>query len=344
MKVSFQYATVIISGFDQLAKLKKILPSDIKVVPLLNPVMYVQQRVGGRVVQVALTDTKSFPPVIPEDIEELRNNIVENWVNISEKFNTTTAGQTTVLNSAVQTFLNEYYEEEIQQVIEETGVIVIPVPPEPIIPEGETVYGLIAPIDSRFLKAGGTPTLYVGTGIPGTKYSIAKNDLIELALTSFRRSQWDQGRVMSENTSMLTLANNNEQWNVTWSVGSKHETITNITELYDVDLIMYRNADGTETYPMIWRLMWDGAKYILRLTTDIGTPVPDVVDSGSDAQFRCAQNSTSLTWFKSVLTPVVQPTAAVEGTFVAKLVATNKQTGNIVEVSHITTADFLGNN
>lgn len=135
MKVFFKFATVIISGLDLHVRTRRLDPNDVKIVPLLNPVMEVTQVRNGRPIQVMLTDTKSFPPIVEEDLTELRNHIVDAWGEIAISVESGAGFQ--VIEQSTQDFLNSYYKEEIQQVLEEAEIAPI-VPPTTPLFEGET--------------------------------------------------------------------------------------------------------------------------------------------------------------------------------------------------------------
>lgn len=206
-------------------------------------------------------------------------------------------------------------------------------PEEPIFAEGETIYTLMTALSSRFLLPNNT--LFVGTGIPGTKYNIVSNDLLEIGLTAHRRGKWDEGRTWDEADINLDLAQTvpADRWNVSWSIGLKNDEVALITDLFDVKLVIGLRNDGSINEG-------EFVEYHLVHDTSIAAPfspytfveqtgvINSIVDSKGDAEGRCVQNSSSHHWFKPALIPPVAADAAVEGTYSFLIIATNKQTGN----------------
>lgn len=234
-----------------------------------------------------------------------------------------------------------------------TNPIVVPtepvVPEEPDFPEGETVTRYAQGIATEFRLANGT--LFVGTGIPGDKYNITSNDLIELAIMSHRRGQWDGGRTLDNENIALDLTNTvppaaADRWNITWSVGLKTDLVENITELFDVELVLNRNSSGSndDAEALIFDLINGAGQFTPYILTLRGAPegTPAVVDSKGSPDNKCVQNSTSYHWFKTALIPALANDAAipVEGIFVCELRARNKQTGSVL-VSRIRTAAMM---
>lgn len=339
MMVNFTFANVIFDDLQRFLRNGSYEPDGIRVVKLGTPTMTVNRIINGRPVEISLEQSENFPEIVQADLDQLRNHLITNWKSVAAAYKSGYSAEKAI-DAATQEFLNTYYEEEIKNVLVEYD-LTLPI----VIDEGAVSISYISPLNSMFRKQDGS--LFVGTGIPGSKYSIARNDFIELALTSYRRSQWDAGRTMENNTSMLSLASATELWSITWSVGSTHEEITDITQMYDVDLIIYANGNGLKENGLVWRLIRDEAavsKYALQLTTNVGTPVPNVVDSKGDAEFRCVQNSTRLDWFRPVVVPAIAAPNAIEGTYVAELRAVHKVTRKVISIEHITEVDYLGNN
>lgn len=223
------------------------------------------------------------------------------------------------------------------------------VPEEPDFPEGTTVTAYAQGISTQFRLANGT--LFVGTGIPGDKYNITSNDLIELAIMSHRRSQWDQGRTLDGESVTLDLTNTTppaaaDRWNISWSVGLKTDLVAKITDLFQVQLVLNLNSAGSndDAQALIFDLV-EGpgtfSPYILKLR---GAPegTPAVVDSKGSPDNKCVQNSTSYHWFKTSLIPALanDATIPVEGIFVCELRAYNIQTGNVL-VSRVRTTAMM---
>lgn len=223
------------------------------------------------------------------------------------------------------------------------------VPEEPDFPEGTTVTSYAQGIATQFRLANGT--LFVGTGIPGDKYNITSNDLIELAIMSHRRSQWDQGRTLDGESVTLDLANTTpptaaDRWNISWSVGLKTDLVAKITDLFQVQLVLNLNSAGSndDSQALIFDLV-EGpgtfSPYILKLR---GAPegTPAVVDSKGSPDSKCVQNSTSYHWFKTSLIPALanDATIPVEGIFVCELRARNKQTDTVL-VSRVRTTAMM---
>ncbi len=337
--VNFNFASIIFDDFLRFVRNGSYESDGIRVVKLGTPTMTVARTLNNKPVEIMLEQSNNFPEITEADLEALKDHVTTNWVSVSKAYASGFNAEDSV-NLTSQNFLNSYYEEEIANVLAEYN-LTLPV----VINEGEVVTSYVATINPSFLLPNGT--LFVGTGIPGSKYSIAKNDFIELALASHRRGQSDAGRTIVDNVSTLALANATEAWNITWSVGSTHEEITDITEMYDVELVFYTNNDGTKNNSFVWKLIRDEAtvsKYALQFMTDLGVAVPNVTDSKGDADKRCVQNSTRLDWFRLALAQPVPAPAAVEGRFVAVLRATHKVTGNTISVEHVTVADWAGNN
>lgn len=337
--VNFNFASIIFDDFLRFVRNGSYEPDGIRVVKLGTPTMTVARTINNKPVEIMLEQSNNFPEITDADLVALRDHVTANWVSVSKAYASGFNAQDSV-NLTSQNFLNSYYEEEIANVVAEYN-LTLPV----VINEGEVVTSYVATINPSFLLPNGT--LFVGTGISGSKYSIAKNDFIELALASHRRGQGDTGRTIVDNVSTLALASATEAWNITWSVGSTHEEITDITEMYDVELVLYTNADGSKNNSFVWKLIRDEStvsKYALRLITDLGVAVPNVIDSKGDADKRCVQNSTRLDWFRLALAQPVPAPAAVEGRFVAELRATHKVTGKTISVEHVTVADWAGNN
>lgn len=220
-------------------------------------------------------------------------------------------------------------------------------PEEPDFPEGVTVTQYAAGIATQFLLANGT--LFVGTGIPGNKYNIQSNDLIELAIMSHRRSQWDIGRTLDGENIALDLANTTpptaaDRWNISWSVGLKTDLVAKITDLFDVELVLNRNSSGSndDAEALIFDLVEGAGQFSPYILTLRGAPegTPHVTDSKGSADAKCVQNSTSYHWFKTALIPAIanDATIPVEGIFVCELRARNKQTGNVLVTRVRTTA------
>lgn len=214
-------------------------------------------------------------------------------------------------------------------------------PEEPALEEGATVVAYGIPISSQFLTNG---NLFSGSGIPGNKYNVTRNDILELAIMSHRRAQWDQGRQLdgTENVS-LTLTGPTDRWNISWSVGSLTEEMQDITEHYDVALILGLNSDGS---------LNEGEYIQFNLTKDPEAPgtyspytlvestgqIHTTIDSKGDPLAMSVQNSTSHHWFKPALIPPVADAAAVEGTYTVLLRAVHKTSGNVLEARTVTTA------
>jgi len=337
--VNFNFASIIFDDFLRFVRNGSYEPDGIKVVKLGTPLMTVARTLDSRPVEIMLEQSENFPEITEVDLQALKDHVTANWVSVSKAHAAGFTAEDSV-NLTAQNFLNSYYEEEISNVLAEYNLT-----PPVVINEGEAITSYIATINPSFLLPNGT--LFVGTGIPGSKYSIVRNDFIELALASHRRGQSDAGRTIADNVSTLALATATEAWNVTWSVGSTHEEITDITSMYDVELVLYTNKDGSKSNSLVWKLIRDEAivsKYALQLMTNVGVAVQNVVDSKGDAQQRCVQNSTRLDWFRLALAEPVAAPAAIEGRFVAELRATHKITGNTISVEHVTVADFASNN
>jgi hypothetical protein len=340
MKLNF--ASIIFSDFHRFIRNGSYDVDGIKIVKLSNPNLEVVRLVNGKPETILIDQSEIFPEITESDLDGLKNAVINNWQQVAEYHNLGFNQEQSIYN-AVQPYIVETYSDVIEEIVKEAN-LVDPIP-MPEINEGEVISKFASALNTSFLLPNGT--LFVGTGIPGNKYSIVHNDFIELALTSHRRSQWDQGRSIEQNVSTLTLANATEAWNVTWSIGSTHEEITDITQMYDVELVMYTNKDGSKNNSLVWKLIRDEttvSKYAMTLLTDLGVAVPNVIDSKGDADKRCVQNSTQLGWFRTVLAQPVAGTAAIEGRFVAELRATHKITGKTISVEHITIADWAGNN
>lgn len=224
------------------------------------------------------------------------------------------------------------------------GYPVDPVDPEePIFEEGETMVTLMSALSARFLQPNGT--LFSGTGIPGSKYNIVSNDLLEIGLTAHRRSKWDEGRTWDEADIHIDLATTvpADRWNVSWSIGLKNDDVELITDLFDIEFIMGLRNDGTmaEGECIVYQLEYNpdavapNSPYSFTETTGI---INSIVDSRSDAELRCVQNSSSLHWVKASLLPPLAADAPVEGIYGAQIRATNKQTGTVLTNTLIVSA------
>lgn len=208
-------------------------------------------------------------------------------------------------------------------------------PEEPIFEEGELAVTIMSALSAQFLQANGT--LFVGSGIPGSKYNIVSNDLLEIGMTAHRRGQWDTGRTWDEDEINLDLATTvpADRWNVSWSIGLKNPEVELITDLFDIEFIMGLRNDGTlaEGESIVYQLEHNpeavapNSPYSFTETTGI---INSITDSRGDAELRCVQNSSSLHWVKSSLIPPLAADAPVEGIYAAQIRATNKQTGTVL--------------
>lgn len=225
--------------------------------------------------------------------------------------------------------------------------VIVPVDPvdpeEPGLEEGATVHLIHQSISSQFLTNG---NLFVGSGIPGNTYNIARNDLIELALVSHRRSAWEAGRTLNPDGSVeLDLTGPTDRWGISWSIGALHEELTDITSEYDVELLIGLNADGTLNEGEFVRFALEldvnneaaDCAYLLRETTGITN---SVTDSKGDPAGMSIQNTSSHHWFKGALIPAIDSAEAVVGIYQTVLRATHKVSGNVVEASVLTSAEI----
>lgn len=223
-------------------------------------------------------------------------------------------------------------------------VVVDPVDPEPEYPaEGLTLLNYGSAIDSAFRLPNGS--LFSGTGIPGDFYNIARNDLLELAIMSHRRTQWAQNRIADGEQIVLDLVSLTDRWNITWSVGALQSDLSGLLEFYDISLILGLNSDGSLNAGQYLEFILEAGEgthmpYVLRESTGNVHPT---IDSKGDPSGRSIQNSTSHHWFKPVLIPAIADADPVEGTYTVLLRAVHKHTGNIIEARTVTTANFAGN-
>lgn len=202
--------------------------------------------------------------------------------------------------------------------------------PEPELEEGDTVMFYSAAISPQFLTSSGN--LLAGTGIPGQVFSVARNDLLELAITAYKRTAYAD-RTIDEDTISFVLPNsgNAERWSIAWSAGLLVDAEYRLTDLYNISLVLNTHADGSRSdeTAILFDMIWRDGQYVLVERNGV---THDTVDSVSDANFLCVQNSTDYHWFKTLLIPAFAPTESVVGNFVIELRAVNKRTNNVVSV------------
>lgn len=200
-------------------------------------------------------------------------------------------------------------------------------------------------LNPAFVKSDGF--IYVGTGISGNSaYKVVKTNFIEIALSSHRRGQWAPGRTIDQSTYTIQLDTNVRDFNVTWSIGLTDKPNQKITDLYDVTMITHMEANGTKNYDTAihWRLTWTdlipGYAFI-PYYQDVAQEYP-IVDSGSNPDKTCLQNSFRHFWYREAIIPPVDPAAVrITGTFVTELNAVNKESG--LEIKNEITSVVLPN-
>lgn len=192
-----------------------------------------------------------------------------------------------------------------------------PIPPKQD-PETDPIVEYDTGINSMFLRPEGD--LNVGSGIMAESgLTVAKTNFIEIGIMAHLRGTFNR-RTISNNVYDLSLGTN-PQWNVTWSVGITHPDVTNITDMYDVKFYTYLNSDGSKNDVLVSDLVFEDGIYKVR------SQYGDVVDSGTDAETRSVQNSSSLSWISMLLVPPVDAGEQVLGTFSYAIAATNKVSG-----------------
>lgn len=175
----------------------------------------------------------------------------------------------------------------------------------------------------------GRKTLLVGTGNTADDFVFGYNENIELGIAArIQRSNAYQGDGAGNFNIQLA---DNQDWSFVITVGSLHESITNITEMYDVELFLgHGNGDGQH-----WKLKFVDGKFNGQQVKNYmwyEGPTPVITDSATDVEFRVTQmiQRYSFVFIKSFLpeTTEYNEVGAPLGTFELKLTATPKIKGN----------------
>jgi len=214
---------------------------------------------------------------------------------------------------------------------------VLPSPPIPAGPSisPETLFQLVynTGISSEFLKDNGT--LFVGTGITGTnRYAVSSTNYLELAMSAHRRGSWT-GTTVTDSTYDVSYTTATHDLSVSWSIGTKYPGLERITDRYDIVMYTHVSSEGIKNREtaIAWRLAWsDQVSNYVMVPYNNGQELPfPVVDSKSDPEWKCVQNSFRWFWYRDAIVPAVaSDVVRIAGTFVFEMEAKLRDSEEVV--------------
>lgn len=195
--------------------------------------------------------------------------------------------------------------------------------------------------------------LYAGTGIPGdSKYAVAKTNYLEIAMAAHMRGGSWSNSVVADGDYTIDYTNSTQDFNIAFSISATNticDRLT-VTNLYDVWFVTYMDGSGAkdDATALFWHLEYNEDMVRYELFPHYGGENGQrlnfpIVDSegpicSTDGSGTVIQNSFRRWWYRDAIVNAAEATTSrIAGTYVTRMYARSKVSGDLVADLEITT-------